>query len=191
MGVREEENRLLLLKSSDLHYFLDLLDPILRVYFVVLGHVGDIGAQHCQGLAPTASHPYQKRMPEGCSDDSDNLDHVLNCHHEEHQVHFVGRVEVVKLLEIGLTLFLDCVSVGQFAVYVIIGLFGGVAIWVDSGDKAGPEEWLDSDETTPVSFEVGSYEVFEELVEELLVLDADQPILEDTRALMGPELDEV
>lgn len=81
-------------------------------------------------------------MSEGSSDDSYDLDDVLNGDHEENEVHLIGRVEVVVLIQVGFAFLADCVTIGQLAVDVIQWFLGGVAVWEKCRDEAGPKKWL-------------------------------------------------
>ena len=130
-------------------------------------------------------------MSKGRGDDSDDLDDVLDGDHKQHQVHLVSRIQVVVLFEVGIALLLDGLPVGQLAVDVAVGLFGGVVVWVNGGNEAGPEERLNRHQARPLPLEVGPDEVLQQFVEEMLVVQTDQPILEYSRALVGPQLDEV
>ena len=78
-------------------------------------------------------------MPKGSGDDSDDLDDVLNGDHKENEIHLVGRVKVVVLVEVGLAFLADCVTIGQLAVDVIQRLLGSIAIRVKSRNEACPE----------------------------------------------------
>lgn len=132
-----------MLEACDLHNLLDLLDPILRVYLTVLSHIGYVGTKHGQRFPAAATDTHQKSMPERSSDDSNDLDDVLNSDHEEYQVHLVGRVKIVVLVKIGLAFLADCVTIGQLAVDIIQGLFGSIAVRVKRRDEASPKKGLD------------------------------------------------
>lgn len=106
LRVREQEDGLSLFKACNLHDFLHLLDPVLGVDLVVLSHVGNVGAQHGERLTPTTSDSDQQSMAECGGQYPDYLDNMFDGDHEENQIHPVTRIQVVELLQVGLTLLL-------------------------------------------------------------------------------------
>jgi hypothetical protein len=111
LSIWEQENCLSLLKPSDLHYSLHLLNPVLWVDFIVLRHIGDIRTKHCQRFPSATTDSNQKSMSECCRDDSINFNDMLNSDHEQYKIHFICRIQVVVLLQVRLTFFLYGVSI--------------------------------------------------------------------------------
>jgi uncharacterized membrane protein YbaN (DUF454 family) len=77
-------------------------------------------------------------MAERSSNDSDYFDDMLNGRHEEHKIHPVSCVEVVVFVQVLVAFLLYKLPVRQLAVDIVQGLLGGVAVWVDHRDEAGP-----------------------------------------------------
>jgi hypothetical protein len=116
---------------------------------------------------------------------------VFDCHHKQHQVHFVGRVQIVVLLEVCLAFLLDCISIGELAIYIVEELFTCVSIGINSRDKTSPQQWLNCHQTAPISLKVHSNQLLKKIIEEYLILCANKSIFEDSGALVGPQLYEV
>jgi hypothetical protein len=51
---------------------------------------------------------------------------------------------------------------------------------MDGRDEASPQQRLDRHQTRPLLLEVCLDEVFQQFVEEMLVIQTDQPVLEDS-----------
>lgn len=125
-------------------------------------------------------------MSKGSSDDSDNFDDMLDGYHEKDQIHLVSRVKVVVLIQVRLAFLLYCISIGQLTVNIIQGLLGGITIRVESGDEASPKKRLHCDQTAPITLEVYPHQILQQVIKEDLIFNADEPVLEDSGALVGP-----
>lgn len=125
-------------------------------------------------------------MTEGGCDDSDNFDDVLDGSHEEHEVHSVAGVHVVVFIQVLIAFLPDELSVGQLTIHVIQWFFAGVSIRVDCWDEASPEKWLHCYQLRPLFLEILLNDVFQHILEEILIFDADEPVFEDSRTFVSP-----
>lgn len=62
---------------------------------------------------------------------------------------------------------------------------------MDCWYKTSPKKRFNSNQTLPLSFEIHSYKIFENLIEKLLIFNANQPIFKDSWAFMSPKLNKI
>lgn len=77
-------------------------------------------------------------MAKSSCNDSHNFNNVFDGDHEQYKVHFIGRVDVVVLIQVTFTFLLYCISVYKLAVNIREGLFSCIIVRVDGWNKAGP-----------------------------------------------------
>mmetsp|Transcript_20678 Transcript_20678/g.31621 ORF Transcript_20678/g.31621 Transcript_20678/m.31621 type:complete len:466 (-) Transcript_20678:2095-3492(-) len=116
---------------------------------------------------------------------------MLDGGHEEHQVHLLGVIHTVVVLETVLCSALHFIAIVELAVNVLVGLLAGVTAGVAQWHEGSEEERLHLDDAVPVLLEFILNDGVDHGLEDVSVALGDHTILEHTQALVRPQLDHV
>jgi hypothetical protein len=98
---------------------------------------------------------------------------MLNSIHEQHKVHSVARVHLIKVVQLLIANFFHVFKICDFTVNIHDRSLGGVIIRINGRHEGSPQERLHIHDVSPILVEVLFDEFFKLFFEEFLVLAVD------------------